>query len=71
MKPQQTADKVAKEIDKICKKYNCELGVWLTWRDIIKNFDLMKENPELNELRFGLQIRIPDGKNATDKDNKS
>jgi hypothetical protein len=61
MTPDKIADKVAKEIDKICQKYNCEIGVWLTWRDLINNFDIMKKNAELNELQFGLQIRLEDG----------
>lgn len=58
MTPEQIADKAAKEIDKICKKYNCEIGVWLSWRDLIHNFDIMKADPKINELNFGLQIRI-------------
>ena len=61
MTPEQIAEKVAVEIDKIEKKYKCQIGVFLTWRDLLHNFELMKKEPELNELKFGLQIRLADG----------
>lgn len=59
--PQQIAEEVAAQIEAIEKKYNCQLGVWLTWRDLLHNFDVMKKEPKLNELQFSLQIRLPDG----------
>ena len=60
MTPDKVAENVGKEIDKICKKYGCEIGIWLNWRDLIYNFDQMKNDPKLNELKFGLEIRIHD-----------
>lgn len=62
--PEKVAEKVAGEIDKICQKYNCEIGVWLSWRDLLANFEHMKKDPNINELQFGLQIRF----DADDKD---
>lgn len=58
MIPEKIAESVAKEIDQICAKHKCEIGVWLTWRDLLHNFDAMKADPKINELHFGLQIRI-------------
>lgn len=58
MTPEEIAEEVADKVEKLCAEYNCEIGVWLSWRDILHNFDAMKANPELNELNFGLQIRI-------------
>ncbi len=70
--PEQKAEKVAKELEKLQKKYDCKIGVWLTWRDLMHNFDIMKKDINLDELEFGLQIRIENGidtKNKTsDKD---
>jgi len=63
------AEKVAKEIDKIRQKYKCEIGVWLTWRDLLYNFEVMRKENGLNELHFGLQIRIENGNNDQDKTN--
>ena len=68
MEAEKIAEKVSKELERICKKYNCEIGVWLTWRDLLHNFDLMKKDTSLNELQFGLQIRLDDG--ANDKGEK-
>lgn len=62
MAPEKIAESVGKEIEKICKKHNCEIGVWLNWRDLQYNFDQMKADPALNELKFGLEIRLPDNK---------
>lgn len=58
MAPEKIAENVWKEIDNLCKKYNCEIGVWLNWRDLQYNFDQMKNDPKLNELKFGLEVRI-------------
>lgn len=55
---EQIAAKVGKEIDRICKKYKCEIGVWLTWRDLLYNFDQVKKTPGVDELKFGLEIRL-------------
>ena len=63
MEADKIAEKVSKELERICKKYNCEIGVWLTWRDLLHNFDLMKKDTSLNELQFGLQIRLDNGTN--------
>ncbi len=52
------ANEVADTISKIEAKYKCKLGVWLTWRDLIHNFDKIKAEPDLNELHFGLHIRF-------------
>ena len=67
MTPEQIAEKVGREIEAICKKHGCEVGVWLSWRDLLHNFEVMKTDPKLNELQFGLQIRI----HGNDKDKKS
>lgn len=69
--PQQIAEKVAAQIQSIEKQYNCQLGVWLTWRDLLHNFDLMKKEPKLNELQFSLQIRLPDAEDETTPGDKS
>ena len=68
MDPEKVADKFAAELDKLCKKYGCEVGVWLSWRDLLHNFEIMKSDSNLNELKFGLQIRIPNGTKLSDKD---
>jgi hypothetical protein len=68
MDAQAVADKVSREIERICKKYNCEIGVWLSWRDLMHNFDIMKKDASVNELQFGLQIRLDNG--TDDKDQK-
>lgn len=60
MEHQKIADKVAAEIDKICKKYNCQLGVWLTWRDMEGNLKKMRETTGFDEADFGIQIRFKD-----------
>jgi hypothetical protein len=70
MEADKIADKVSKELERICKKYNCEIGVWLTWRDLLHNFDLMKKDNSLNELQFGLQIRLEDANDQSEKGNK-
>jgi hypothetical protein len=57
---QEIADKVAKDIDKLQKKYNCSLGVWLTWRDMEGNLSKMRETPGFDEAEFGIQIRFKD-----------
>jgi len=57
-KAEIVAEKVGNEIERICKKYNCEIGVWLNWRDLMFNFDQLKKDPTMNELKFGLEIRI-------------
>lgn len=66
MMPEKVAESVSREIERICKKHKCEIGVWLSWRDLLHNFDAMKADPNLNELHFGLQIRIH-GTNDKDK----
>ena len=68
MTPDKIAEKVSKELDKLCKKYNCDVGVWLTWRDLMHNLDQMKARKGFNEAHFGLQIRIH---GTDDKDKKS
>ena len=68
--PNEIADQVTRELDAICKKYNCQLGIWLTWRDILHNLDKMKSTPGFDEAYFGIQIRLPDGKNETKKGDK-
>jgi hypothetical protein len=67
LSPDQVADKVAEEIQNICIKYKCELGVWLSWIDLLNNFDLMKKDSTINELNFGLQIRLENGTNNQSK----
>lgn len=67
MTPEQVANKFSADLDKLCKKYGCEVGVWLSWRDLMHNFEIMRSDPNLNELMFGLQIRIPDGDNIKSK----
>jgi hypothetical protein len=62
MKPEQIADKVAKEIEKISNKYNVEIGVWLTWRDMEANLSKMREIKGFDEANFGVQIRFKDVK---------
>ncbi len=64
------ADEFAKELDALCKKYNCEVGVWLTWRDLLHNLDILKRDPNVNELLFGLQIRIHEPDDKDKKGNK-
>jgi hypothetical protein len=66
--PEQTAERVAKELDKLCRKYKCKVGVWLTWRELYHNFMIMQKTPEFDEAEFGLQIRLEDAN--TDKDKK-
>ncbi len=65
---EEKAKKVSKEIDKIMKKYNCQLGVWRTWEDLLLNINQMKQNPELKELYFTLQIKEVEenGEESTD-----
>lgn len=55
---QLIADKVAEEIQSIQAKYNCKLGVWLTWRDMEGNLSKMRETPGFDEAEFGIQIRF-------------
>jgi len=59
---EKKVDQIIKELQKVCTKHGCDLGVWLTWRDLIANFEEMKKNPDFNEAFFGLQIRFKDGK---------
>jgi hypothetical protein len=61
--PELIAQEVSQAINDLREKYGCELGIWLNWRDLIHNFELLKANPNLNELHFGIQIRIPNGSN--------
>jgi hypothetical protein len=56
--PEQKAEAIASQIEKLCKKYNCRIGVWLTWRDLLHNFDIAKKDPKINELEFRLQVRF-------------
>ncbi len=65
MTPEETAENFANDLDELCKKYGCNVGVWLSWRDMLHNFDIMKQDPKMDELHFGLQIRIH---GADDKD---
>jgi hypothetical protein len=58
--PEQIADKFAIELDSLCKKYRCSVGVWLTWRDLESNLDKMRKTPGFDEAEFGLQIRFKD-----------
>lgn len=58
---QATADKVGAEISRIEAKYNCKLGVWLTWRDLIHNLEIMKTNKQMDIAQFGIQIQFTNG----------
>jgi isoleucyl-tRNA synthetase len=66
MTPEQTAEKIAKEVIKLEKKYGVQLGVWMDWRDLYCNLDVLKTHPEINELHFGLQIRFENEPNNKD-----
>lgn len=57
---EKIADKVAKDIISIEKKYGCKLGVWLTWRDMEGNLSKMRETVGFDEAAFGVQIRFED-----------
>ena len=63
----QKAEKIGKELDRLCKKYDCQIGVWLSWQDILANLDMMKKN-QLDQLSFGLQIQLKNV--STDNDIK-
>ena len=58
MKPEKKAEAFGKDLEKLCKKYGCRAGVWLTWRDLLHNFEIAKKDPNINELEFGLQVRF-------------
>jgi len=62
MTNEQIAEKVAKDIEKISKKYGVEIGVWLTWRDMEANLLKMRQTHGFDEADFGLQIRFKDVK---------
>jgi hypothetical protein len=58
---------VQKDIEKLEKKHGVKLGVWLSWRDLARNLDALKMNHDLEELNFGLQLRIEtNGKESDD-----
>jgi hypothetical protein len=63
---EKKGNKVAAEIEKICKKYDCQLGVWLTWRDLAHNLQKMQDTPGFDEAQFGLQIRFENKDNGGD-----
>jgi hypothetical protein len=66
MTPGGLAEQVAGEIDAICQRYGCEIGVWLTWRDLLHNLEIARTTPGLDVLNFGLQIRIKNGTELSD-----
>jgi len=61
MSPEDIADNFATEVQALCEKYNCRVGVWLSWRDMEATLKTMRETPGFDEAEFGLQIRIEDG----------
>jgi hypothetical protein len=63
---QKKAEKVSAEIAKIEAKYNCKLGVWLTWRDMMRNLDTMRDNIGMDIAQFGVQIQFNHGEKSGD-----
>lgn len=62
-------EQVSKEVGDICKKYNCQLGVWMDWRELFTNFEAIKKDPSISEMFFGLQIKFNELKDIS-KENK-
>ena len=58
MTPEKKAEVIGREVEKLCKKHGCEIGVWLTWRDLLHNFEKAKKDTNINEFHFGLQVRF-------------
>lgn len=71
MAPEQIAERLAKEISKLEKEYGVQLGVWMNWRDLYGNLDVLKNHPEVNELHFGLQIRFENEPDDKDKESNT
>ena len=68
MTNEEKAKKIDEAIGRICKKYDCEIGVWLTWEHLLNNIHHMKMNPNLEHLVFPLQIKLKsDGTNDTEQ----
>lgn len=56
--PEEKAEIIGREVEKLCKKHGCQIGVWLNWRDLLHNFEAVKNDQNINELHFGLQVRF-------------
>lgn len=68
MTNEEKAQKIDQAISKLCKKYDCEIGVWLTWDDLLNNIHHLKMNPTLDHLGFTLQIKLKEnGTNDTEQ----
>lgn len=46
------------ELREIEKKYNCELGCWLSWRDLIHNLRVMENTPGFDEAKFKIDVKL-------------
>jgi hypothetical protein len=68
MTNQQKADKVGMEIAKLEKKYGCKLGTWLTWRDMLRNLEIMRDTPGMDIAQFGVQIQFTYGTELSNKE---
>jgi hypothetical protein len=68
MTHQEKADKIMGELQRIEKKFGCEIGVWLSWRDLYHNFDAMRKDPKIDNAKFPLQVKFsPDEPQDTPK----
>jgi len=66
-KQEQVAKQVGGYLEKICKKNACNMGVWLTWEDLIRAVDYMRKNPQVGEIMYDLQIKFENGSNDQNK----
>jgi hypothetical protein len=57
---EEIANKIAADIEMICKKHKCDIGIWLSWRDMEATLEKMRKTPKFDEAHFGLQIRFRD-----------
>jgi len=60
-KQEKTAAKVGAYLEKVCQSEGCDIAVWLSWGELLRLVDVMKSNPQVNELKLDLQIRWSDG----------
>jgi glutamine phosphoribosylpyrophosphate amidotransferase len=67
-KQEKVAVKISKYLEKVCKQEGCDIGIWLSWDDLLRAVDTMKKNPQFTEIKGEIQIRWSDnGSNDTDQ----
>ncbi len=63
---EKVAVKIGKYLEKVCQQEGCDIGIWLSWDDLLRAVDTMKKNPQFTEIKGELQIRWSDDDGSND-----